>query len=251
MSAGVSVSGPRRSQLPDFPDHAADVFPQLIFAQGASQQCLAQLIRVAAASRHEEISGRGRDPAGVGNGIDRLLVRHPGHDPVGHDDAPIAEFIAQDPPDQALMLGGMAAVEEIIRGHQGMGLRLPDADLKALEIDLAHGALADDAVVVITVVFLVVRGIMLDGGSLPGMGLDPQGDRRGKGAAQERVLREVFKVPAAADAPVDVQRGREPEVHVHPLHLVPDDVPALPRKIRVPALGQRGSDSRPGDPASF
>ena len=41
---------------------------------------------------------------------------------------------------------------------------------------------------------------------------------------------------------MDVQRGREPQIHVHALHLVPDDVPALPCKIRVPALGQRGSD---------
>ena len=123
-----------------------------------------------------------------------------------------------------------------------MGLRFPHADLKAPEIDLAHGALADDAVVVIAVKLLVVRGIVLDGGPPPGMGLDAPGDGRGEGAAQERILREVFKVPAAADAPVDVQRGREPEIHIHPLHLVPDDVSALPRKVRVPALGQRGSD---------
>ena len=41
---------------------------------------------------------------------------------------------------------------------------------------------------------------------------------------------------------MDVQRGREPQIHVHALHLIPDDVSALPGKVPVPALGQCGSD---------
>ena len=58
----------------------------------------------------------------------------PGHrrDPVGHDDALIPKLGAQNIHDKPAAFGGVGAVQQVVGGHDGLGLGLPHADAEAL-----------------------------------------------------------------------------------------------------------------------
>ena len=87
---------------------------------------------------------------------------------------------------------------------------------------------------------------MLDRGAAAGVLLYAAGDRGGEAPGDQRVLGEVFKVAAAADVAVDVQRGSKPEMHAEALHLIADDVSAALGKSQVPALRDCGADGDGG-----
>jgi hypothetical protein len=109
----------------------------------------------------------------------------------------------------ALRHGG--AVDAVVAGHDE-----PDAGFdgrrEGCEVDLAQGALAD-ADVDGEAFGLGVVGRVVLGGGRDAVRLNAP-DQRGSGAAgQPRVFREAFGVPAAEGCAVQVERGREDDVH--------------------------------------
>ena len=72
--------------------------------------------------------------------------------------------------------------------HDRKRLTFTHTNPEALQIHFPHGALADMAVAVVTVRFLVVSGIVLDRNAFSRMGLHTVRDCRGKIAADQRVL---------------------------------------------------------------
>ena len=157
---------------------------------------------------------------GPGGGVLGLDAGQGGHHPVGHHQALEAPLIPQAVHNQVAALGGVLPVEQVVGGHQGMGLALLDGNLKALEIDVPQGPLADVGVGEHAVGLLVVAAEVLDGGAAARMALHTLGDGSRHLAGDEGVLGVVFKVPAAQGAAVDVQRGGQPQVHPKALHLV-------------------------------
>ena len=67
-------------------------------------------------------------------------ARIPGHrcDPVGHDDALVAVLGAENVHNQTEIFRRVGAVQQIVGGHNGLGLGFPHADAEALQVDFTH-----------------------------------------------------------------------------------------------------------------
>ena len=67
----------------------------------------------------------------------------------------------------------MHAVNQVIGGHNRHGLRRLHRDFKAPQIDFPERSFGNDAVTAHAVVFLIIAGKMLDGGSHAITALNP------------------------------------------------------------------------------
>ena len=90
----------------------------------------------------------------------------------------------------------MGAVEFVVRRHDHPRLRALQDGFKLTEIDLAQGALVDDAVREEAGVFLRVAGKVLD--ARPhALGLDALHHRRTEVGGENGIFRIIFKIAAA------------------------------------------------------
>ena len=140
------------------------------------------------------------------------------------------------------MVGRVGSVQQVVGGHNGLGLGFPHADTKALQVDFTHGTLGNDAVVAVAVVLFIVGGVMLDSRAAALVCLYTARHRSGHLTGDERILGVILKIAPAADRTVDVQRRGKPQMHTETLHLLADNVTALLHKRKVKALCQRGAD---------
>ena len=106
------------------------------------------------------------------------------------------------------VLVGVGAVDEVVGGHNGLGLCLFDHDLKAGQVQLAQGALIHDGVAGHAAQLLAVDGKVLGAGR-DAVLLDAADVACGHLARQIGVLREILKVAAAQRAALDVQAGAQ------------------------------------------
>ena len=127
-----------------------------------------------------------------------------------------------------------------------MGLGFSHTDAKALQVNFPHGPFADDAVVAVAVFLLIVGGVVFDGGAAARMTLHASGNGGGCLSGDQGILRIVLKVTAAADVPVDVQGGGQPQMDAKALHLISHDGTVGLCQRKVETLGDGGSDGDSG-----
>ena len=197
---GELVLGEGRG-LDDVFEEPTDVAVDVLDVEGAVLDASDDAVDlVLGAGLHQVIAG--------GGGFDgtRLVA------PVGHHDALVAPFIAEDRGEEVLLLLGVFAVDLVVGGHHRPGLAFLDGNLEVLEVDLAQGPLADAGVVLVAVGLLVVGSVVLDGGA-DVVFLDAADVGGSHLAGEERVFGEILEVSAAQRVAVDVHaRGEE---HVH------------------------------------
>ena len=116
--------------------------------------------------------------------------------PVGHDSAVEAPVPAQDVLQKVGVLVGVGAVDEVVAGHDGLGVRLFDDDFKAGQVEFPQGSLVDDGVRRHAAQLLAVDGKVFGAGG-DTVGLDAAHVGRGQLAGEVRVLREILEVAPA------------------------------------------------------
>ena len=163
-----------------------------------------------------------------------------GRGPVGHNEAVKAEFLPRDAGAEVIAVGRVDPVDQVVAGHHGERVRPADRDPESAQVDLAQRPLGNDAVAEHAVVLLVVAAEVLDGGAAAGMALDTPGDCCGRDAADQGILRVIFKISSAEGVAVDVHAGRQPEGDAEALHFIADQVADLFDERRIPGLGQKG-----------
>ena len=172
------------------------------------------------------VDRRRRDLAGLDGGQQRLAVhefrrRHlevearvgggdavVGRVPVGHHDAVESPLLLHQAVDQRGVLRHVEAVHQVVRRHERADVRLFDRGLERRQVDLAHRALVDVGAGVVAIDLRVVAQEVLDRGA-DTLGLHPLDVSDGHPRGEERVLPQVFEVPAAHRGAVDVHARRQ------------------------------------------
>ena len=101
------------------------------------------------------------------------------------------------------MLAAVHAVESVIGAHDGPGLRRLYRDFEAAQVDFAQGPIIDDGVHVHAAKLLVVHRKVLEAGA-NALRLNAVNQARGNLAVEQRVFREILKVPPAQWTALDV-----------------------------------------------
>ena len=188
-------------------------------------------------------------PAGEGH-FQRGAVLHAqrvvvGATPVG-DDGPLkAPVPAQNIQQQVGVLVGVGAVDEVVGGHDGLGVGLLDHDLKAGEVELPEGALVQHRVAGHPAQLLAVDGKVLGAGG-NAVFLDAPHIARRHFAGEERVLRKILKVAAAQGAALDVQARAQQHGHLLRGSLLAQSLAHGFAQLRVPAAGHGGAGGEAG-----
>ena len=179
--------------------------------------------------RQPALPDRLQDFAAVGIGAaGHLQIQAGGHaprpvldrTPVRDHKAVKAPLVPQNIVQEGFILGAEGAVDGVIGAHEAAGLSLFDHLLEGREIDLPQGPLIQLGGAAHALRLLVVAGEMLCAG---GDALALQGLHIGRGHLPRRVgiLGEIFKVPAAQGAPLDVQPRSQQHGHVLRLAFLP------------------------------
>ena len=124
--------------------------------------------------------------------------------PVGHDRAVKAPLLAQDILQKVGVLVGVDAVDEIVAGHEGLGVRLFDDDLKPGQVQFPQRPLVHHRVRCHAAQLLVVDGEVLGAGG-DAFRLDAAHVGGGHLAGEIGILGEILKVAAAEGAALGVQ----------------------------------------------
>ena len=168
------------------------------------------------AAGHEHIHPA-PNPVAVARDLGELGAGRVLHPPVGHDHTLIAPFLPGDGLHQIVVVVAPDAVDPVVAGHQGQGLCLLQADLKALEINFPQGTLRNHGIASVPVQLLIVAGKMLDAGTDP-LGLETLDHRPRNPAGEIGILGKILEIPAAQGIPVDVHAGRQQHVAAPPAH---------------------------------
>ena len=134
--------------------------------------------------------------------------------PVAHHKAVKAPLVPENLGEKLPVLAGIDAVDPVIGAHHGPGLALLDRQLEGGQIDLMQGPLGHLGRDAHPAALLVVAGVVLHRRA-HAPGLDAANQRRGQLTGQIGVLGEIFKIPAAEGAALDVD-GR-PQQYAHAL----------------------------------
>ena len=131
LSQGVSFSGITLAvTAPE-----GDGTPQLLQGQCTICQCFSDVVLILRDTRHNQII------TGTYTSGRCTIVSLQGCRPVCHDHTGIVPFITHYARAQIVIIRGMNTVDQIIACHDRTGVRLPDCDLKAPEIDLTQRTL--------------------------------------------------------------------------------------------------------------
>ena len=132
--------------------------------------------------------------------------------PVG-DDGPVeAPVLPQNVLQQVGILVGVGAVDEVVGGHDGLGLCLFHHDLEAGQIQLPQGALIEHRVAGHAAQLLTVDRKVFGAGR-DAVFLDAAHIGGGHPAREDGVFREILEVTAAEGAALDIQAGTEQDSH--------------------------------------
>ena len=159
--------------------------------------------------------------------------------PVGHDSAVEAPVPAQDVLQKVGVLVGVGAVDEVVAGHDGLGVRLFDDNFKAGQVELSQGSLVDDGVRRHAAQLLAVDGEVL-GASGDVVGLDAAHVGRGQLAGEVRVLGKILKVAPAQGAALGVKPGAEQHGNLLRGSLLAHGAADLLAQCGIPAAGHGG-----------
>ena len=110
------------------------------------------------------------------------------------------------------ILVGIGAVDEVVGGHDGLGLCLFHHDLKTSQIQLPQGALIEHRVAGHAAQLLTVDRKVLGAGR-DAIFLDAAHIGSGHPAREDGVFREILEVAAAKGAALDVQARAEQDSH--------------------------------------
>ena len=156
--------------------------------------------------------------------------------PVGHDSAVEAPVPAQDVLQKVGVLVGVGAVDEVVAGHDGLGVRLFDDDFKAGQVELPQGSFVDDGVRRHAAQLLAVDGEVLGAGG-DAVGLDAAHVGRGQLAGEVRVLREILEVAPAQRAALGVEARPQQDGYLLRGGLLPHGPAELFAQGGIPAAG--------------
>ena len=193
------------------------------------------LLHIAGAAGHHEVAARLKTAYPV--------VRSA---PVSYDCAVKAPAAAEDVCEQTAAVRAVLAVQAVVGAHDGGGLCLLHGQLEAAQVYLAERPLVHRAVRGKALVLLVVAGEVLETGARA-LGLDALDEGGGKHAREQRVLGEVFEVPAAERAALYVGAWAEHEADALRQRLPRYGGAYAAHEFRVPAAGgehRRGKTGR-------
>ena len=110
------------------------------------------------------------------------------------------------------VLVGVGAVDKVIGGHDGLGLRLLDHHLEAGQVNFPQGALVHDGIRGHAAQLLTVHGKVFGAGG-NAVFLDAADVGRRHLTGKVGILREILEVAAAQGAALDVQAGAQQHRH--------------------------------------
>ena len=205
-----------------------------------------------------ELGNDGR-PSGhdhiVSGGYGVGAVHHDVHvAPVGNHHAPEAEFIAQDFRAQIRASAGESAVDLVEGSHNISDRRMPQHNLKGLQIQLPGGALCRDGVRGVVgfadappaVGLLLIQCEMLGAAGNGGGFRGPLADVRAADAGHIGILREILEVPPSDGIPVEIQSWGQPAVYLLFLSFLSAGAAEGVAEIPVKTAGD-GHAGRPGN----
>ncbi|KAI9150404.1 hypothetical protein HJFPF1_10170 [Paramyrothecium foliicola] len=169
-------------------------------------------------------------------------------EPVAHDQAVPAPLLAQHLVDVLGVLAAVGAVDAVVGSHEGARLRVAHGQLEGQGVDLAEGALGDDALDAHPAVLLVVAQEVLDGG-LDAGALDAADKGGGAEAGQEGVLADGLKAAAAEGRALHVDGRAEDGVGTLSDGLLTHLTASLLEEILVEGRAEAGTagEARSGD----
>src|SRR5258708_24207144 len=122
-----------------------------------------------------------------------------------------------------------------------------DRRLEGGQIDLAQGALIDDGIDVVAVIFLVVACKVLDRRAYS-LTLHAFDVSDGGAGCEKWVLAKILEVSAAHRGAIDVHSGSEHEVDAAGASVLTDDRSHVLCKVRIPGRSQTDAAKRCGRP---
>ena len=156
--------------------------------------------------------------------------------PVGDDGAVEAPLAEEDLLEQVLVLVGIGTVDQVVAGHDVLGIGLLDHDLEAGEVDLAQRALIEHGVGRLAAGLLLVAGEVLGAGG-EALVLDAAHVAGGHLAGEVGVLGDVLEVAAAERVALDAEAGAEDDVVVHGGGLLREGDADLLAQLGLPGVG--------------
>ena len=165
--------------------------------------------------------------------------------PVGHHHAGESPLVAQQRGEQFGTLGGIDAVQVVIRRHHRPRLAFLDSHLEAFQIDFAQGTLRHAGVVGRAVGLLVVHGKVFDAGP-HAVALHAAHVGSSHLAAHHGVFGVILKVASAQRVAVDVEGRCQQDVGSVLQHLVANGFADVLHQVRVPRRRQQGADGEVG-----
>ena len=132
-----------------------------------------------------------------------------GHgEPVRHDQSLKTPLLTQDVEQELRLLGQPAAVEPVVRGHDGQSPALANGHLEREEVQLAERPLVNDRVDGAALEFGVIAHEVLDRGK-DAVRLDPPHVAGGQTTREQWVLGIALEVAAGQGRPVEIDRRRQ------------------------------------------
>ena len=165
--------------------------------------------------------------------------------PVGDDCAVKAPLLAQDIHQQVMVLVSIDIVHLVVGGHDGLGVRLLDHDLKGGKVQLPQGALVQHRVAGHAAQFLTIYGKMLGaGGNAVFLNAPDVGGCHLAGKVG--VLGEILKAASAQGAALHVQARAQQYIHPVRGGLLAQCPAHFFTQRRVPAVGHGGGGGKTG-----
>ena len=156
--------------------------------------------------------------------------------PVRHHIAFEAPLLAQDIREQMGIFIGIHAVDQIVAGHDGLGIALFHRDLKAGQIDLPQSPLIQHRVRGHPAQLLRVDSKVLGAGAHAAP-LDALyvGGRHFTGKVG--ILGKILKIPSAQGAALDIQTGTKDHMDIVSRCLLSQSPSQLLSQLRIPGVG--------------
>ena len=145
-----------------------------------------------------------------------------------------------------MAVGGMDAVDLVVAGHDGTGMRGAHTQFKPQKIDFAQRALGDHGGHTAAVFFLVVAGEVFDGHSASFRCLNALGEGCGHAAREQRIFREILEISSAQRIAVDIHARGQPELHMQFLHFRGNQAADLADARGIKGLGEQRADGHGG-----
>ena len=156
--------------------------------------------------------------------------------PVGDDGAVEAPLVEEDFLEQMLVLVGVGAVDQVVAGHEVLGVGLLDGDLETGEVDLAQRALIEHGVGCLAAGLLLVAGEVLGAGG-EALVLDAAHIACGHLSCEIGILGDVLEVASAERVALDAEAGAQDDVVVHGRRLLGERHADLLGELGLPGVG--------------